>query len=44
MKIRSIRAVQAQFPEPAASGTGKKKYKTAPPSLMDGERRGRQPR
>lgn len=36
MKIRSIRAVQAQFPEPAASGTGKKKYKTAPrPSWME---------
>ena len=36
MKIRSIRAVQARFPEPAASGTEKKEYETAPrPSWME---------
>ena len=36
MKIRSIRAVHARFPEPAAAATLKKEYKTAPrPSWME---------
>ena len=36
MKIRSIRAVQARFPETVAAGPGQKQYNTAPrPSWME---------